>query len=149
MPTDASIGAILLARAAEKLRQEQEIFGQRKRHDARWFYLRLAMGYCSIALLAAVIVVASIILLGATQYPQAVYTSAGAALFADVIALLVSVWKVVLSSSVITPLDPVTEISLPTIGSLFTGGEIEVTAENKDVIAVTEAIDVVIGADKE
>ena len=33
------------ARASEQLRQEREAFDQAKAHDARWFTLRLMIGY--------------------------------------------------------------------------------------------------------
>ena len=96
-------------RAAENLRQERETFDQRKRQDSRWFLLRLTMGYCSIVLLASIMVFSAWVLLNAKDFSPAVVTSAGAALFVDVLGLLVSVWKIALNPNFATKLGPVTQ----------------------------------------
>ena len=49
-------------RASERLRQEREIFEQRKKHQAHWFNLRLVMGYSAVVLLMLVMLLASYIL---------------------------------------------------------------------------------------
>lgn len=104
--------AILLERAAERLRQERETFEQRKRHSAHWFYLQLAMGVTSICLLVAITIISSYVLINSATYSAAVVTAAGAALFVDVLGLLISVWKIVLNPPNVTRLAPSTEAAL-------------------------------------
>lgn len=105
--------AVQIERAAEQLRQEREVFEQRKRHEALWFYLRLVMGYSAVVLLVAVMVVASYILFNNSTFPATVVVSAGAALFADVLGMLVGVWKIALNPAFLTQASPVTSITLP------------------------------------
>jgi hypothetical protein len=95
-------------RAAERLRQEREIFEQRKQHQAHWFYLRLVMGYSAVVLLMPVMIVASYILLHHTDFPLAVVNSAGAALFLDILGMLIGVWKIALNPDSAARLHPVT-----------------------------------------
>lgn len=110
---DKHILAVQIERAAEQLRQERELFDQQKAHDARWFCLRLVMGYSSVVLLVAVMFVASYILLNNQLFPTSVVTSAGAALFADVLGLLLGVWKIALNPNYMTRLAPTTTAELP------------------------------------
>ena len=55
----------------------------------------LVMGYTSIVLLAVIMVVCTVILLHPKDYPDYEVKGAMAALFVDILALLVTVWKVV------------------------------------------------------
>jgi hypothetical protein len=105
--------AVQIERAGEQLRQEREIFEQRKRHEARWFYLRLVMGYSSVFLLIAVMLVATTILFNSPSFPPSVVTSAGAALFVDVLGMLLGVWKIALNPNFMTQVTPLTSITLP------------------------------------
>lgn len=98
-----------IERASEKIRQEKETFDQRKRQDSMWFVLKLIMGFFSVILLATVLVIATYILVNNNKFPTAVVTSAGAALFVDILGLIISVWKIVLNPNSITKLEPVTE----------------------------------------
>jgi hypothetical protein len=104
------ISSLVVQRASERLRQERETFEQRKKHENQWFVLRLVMGFSSIVLLAAVIIICSVILLGTKQYSDNIVNAAGIALFTDVLGLLISVWKIVLNTDSITQLKPVTAI---------------------------------------
>jgi hypothetical protein len=97
----------------EQLRQEREVFDQRKKHESRWFALRLSMGYSSIILLFAVIMICSVVLFSNSKFPEFTVRAAGAALFADVVGLLISVWKVVLKPDFITKLTPETQEDIP------------------------------------
>jgi hypothetical protein len=97
-------------RMRERLRQERETFDQHKTHENRWFTLRLVMGYSSVLLLLAVMGISSYILLNHALFPAAVITSAGAALFVDVLGLLVAVWKIVFNPDFMTKLAPVTQV---------------------------------------
>jgi hypothetical protein len=106
------ITPIKIERAMEQLRQEREVFDQRKKQEARWFILRLIMGYASIALLFAVILICSLVLFGGPKFPEFTVKAAGAALFADVVGLLISVWKVVLKPDFMSKLVPETQEEL-------------------------------------
>ncbi|MGB6068188.1 MAG: hypothetical protein WBG50_25555 [Desulfomonilaceae bacterium] len=112
MPND-EITPIKLERAMEQLRQEREIFDQRKKHEARWFALRLIMGYSSIILLFSVIAISAVVIFNASQMSEFTVKAAGAALFTDVVGLLISVWKVVLNPDFMAKLSPETQEKLP------------------------------------
>lgn len=103
----------LVARAAEQLRQERATFEQARRNEARWFSLRLIMGYAAVALLAAIMFVASYVLFNAEDFPLSVVTAAGAALFVDVLGLLIAVWKIALNPHFYARLEPVTHVRGP------------------------------------
>jgi hypothetical protein len=62
--------------------------------------------------------VASYILVNPSQFPASVLVAAGGALFADVLGLLIAVWKIVLNPSSITKLTPATEINLPDLKAI-------------------------------
>lgn len=113
--TEDNVSPVLIERASEQLRQERETFEQRKNQEARWFMLRLMMGYSSVLLLGAIMVIATYILISHEQFPAGVVTSAGAALFVDVLGLLIGVWRIALNPGSVTKLDPVTEADLPEV----------------------------------
>jgi hypothetical protein len=98
------------ARAREQLRQEREAFDQAKAHDARWFTLRLAMGYAGIGLLLAIAPVSSYILLHPASYAPATVPVAATTLLVDMLGLVVSIIKLVLQRDSAVPLKPVTGI---------------------------------------
>ena len=103
---------IQIERAMEQLRQEREVFDQRKAQEARWFALRLVMGYSSVVLLIAVIIICGFILFNSEKFPDFTVKTAGAALFTDVVGLLISVWKIVLKPDSVTKLAPETKQTL-------------------------------------
>jgi hypothetical protein len=109
----SQITPVILARAEEQLRQERFTFDQAKRHEGLWFVLRLVMGYAAVLLLASILVVASYILFNVSQFPPAVVTAAGAAIFVDVLGLLIAVWKIALNPNFYARLSPVTLVDLP------------------------------------
>jgi hypothetical protein len=88
---------IQLERAAEQLRQERKTFEQRRLHEARWFRLRLVMGYTSVGLLIGVMVTAIFILVGYENFPSSIVVSAGVALFTDVLGVMLGLWKIALT----------------------------------------------------
>jgi len=104
---------IEIERAMEQLRQEREVFDQRKAQEGRWFFLRLTMGYASVILLVAVIIVSALVLFNSDKFADFTVKAAGAALFADVVGLLVGVWKIVLKPDFMTKLAPETRQELP------------------------------------
>ena len=71
------------------------------------------MGYAAVALLAAIMFVASYVLFNAEDFPLSVVTAAGAALFADVLGLLIAVWKIALNPHFYARLEPVTHVHAP------------------------------------
>ena len=102
------------ARTREQLRQERETFDQAKAHDARWFTLRLAMGYAGIGLLLAIALVSGYILLHPTSYAPATIAVAATTLLVDMLGLVVSIFKLVLQQGSAVLLKPVTGIRLDT-----------------------------------
>lgn len=105
----ANNSAAGLTKAAERLRQQQETFNQKKKHDSRWFWLKLVMGYSAILLLMAILVISCIIIFNHEEFPEKIVNWAAPALFVDILGLIFTVWKVVLSPSVSTKLEPVIE----------------------------------------
>lgn len=99
-----------IARAFEQLRQERETFNQAKDLEGRWFFLRLIMGYSAVALLAAIMIVASYVLFNASDFPGSVLTAAGGALFVDALGLVIAVWKIALNPTFYARLAPVTRV---------------------------------------
>ncbi len=73
------------------------------------------MGYSSVLLLGAIMAVASYVLFNSATFPATVVTAAGAALFVDVLGLLIAVWKIALNPNFYARLAPVTRIALPDI----------------------------------
>ncbi|RCK72170.1 MAG: hypothetical protein ANABAC_2151 [Anaerolineae bacterium] len=99
-----------IERIRERLRQERETFDQHKAHENRWFQLRLVMGYASVVLLTAIMILSAIILLNHQRYSPNVVTAAGAALFVDALGLVISIWKIVFNPDFMTRLAPVTQL---------------------------------------
>jgi hypothetical protein len=104
---------IRIERAMEQLRQERGVFDQRKAQEARWFVLRLIMGYLSVTLLLAVVLLCRFILFNSQRFPEFTVQTAGAALFVDVLGLLIGVWKIVLKPDFMTKLAVETKEELP------------------------------------
>lgn len=102
--------ALFLNRSIEALRQEKETFDQRKNHDERWFTLRERKGYAAILLLSAIAIFCMGIILAWQYFPTAVVTGAAGVLFADVVGMIIWVWKTVIKPGSITQLEPVTTV---------------------------------------
>lgn len=117
MNNQLSLAPIMVERASEQLRQERETFDQQKKQENLWFYLRLGMGISSIILLSLVMVVSTYILFKNSEFPKEVVSAAGAAMFVDVLGLLIGVWKIVLSPGSITKLQPTSSSYIPTVKS--------------------------------
>lgn len=105
---------VMIERAAEQLRQERETFDQAKKHDSLWFILKLIMGFVSVLLLICVMIVTVYILFNAIDFSLAVTNLAGAALFVDVLGMLIGVWKIVIAPDSSSKLQPTTQVSSPT-----------------------------------
>ncbi|MFS2137777.1 hypothetical protein [Duganella sp. Dugasp56] len=115
MSNATSLTPVMVERAAEQLRQERETFDQQKKQEHLWFILRLSMGFASIVLLGAIMIVSAYILFKNADFPKDVVTAAGAALFVDVLGLLIGVWKIVLSPQSTAKLRPISSSSIPTV----------------------------------
>jgi hypothetical protein len=100
----------VIERIKERMRQERETFDQHRAHENRWFLLRLVMGYSSVVLLVAIMVVSSYILFNNASFSNTVVTVASAALFADTLGLIISIWKVVFNPDFMTKLAPITQL---------------------------------------
>ena len=96
------------ARTREELRQERVTFNQAKSHGARWFALRLAMGYAGIVLLLGTALVSGYVLLHPAAYSTATTTIAASTLLVDILGLVVSIFRLVLRDGSAVPLKPVT-----------------------------------------
>lgn len=105
----ANSSAARITKGAERLRQQQETFDQRKTHDSRWFLLKLLMGYSAIVLLVSILVISCLIIFNYDNYPESIVNWATPALFVDILGLIFTVWKVVLNPTQTTKLEPVTE----------------------------------------
>ncbi|KHO35311.1 hypothetical protein PI91_15155 [Enterobacter sp. FB] len=113
MASNLEFNPVILERAAEQLRQEKETFNQAKLHDHSWFKLRLTMGFASVILLIAVMLISTYILLNNIDFPSSVVTAAGASLFVDVLGMLTGVWKIALNPKSLSKLEPTTQSSIP------------------------------------
>jgi uncharacterized membrane protein YqjE len=96
-----------LTKAAERLRQQQETFDQKRKHDSRWFWLKLVMGYSAILLLLAILIISCFIIFNHEYFPERIVNWAAPSLFVDILGLIFTVWKVVLSPNDSTKLEPV------------------------------------------
>jgi len=117
MTNNTELNPVIVERASEQLRQERETFDQAKSQEQWWFILRLMMGFSSIILLVVVMVVSVYILFNHAEFPTAVVTAAGAALFVDVVGMLIGVWKIALNPKSVTKLQPTTQSSIPDVAA--------------------------------
>jgi hypothetical protein len=104
-----SLDAIALTRSDEQLRQESEAFQQAKKKDLIWFYLQLGVAIVAVLLLIALVLICCFILYNNDRFPVFVQEAASAALFGEVLSLLVLVWKVVIKPADNKLLAPVTK----------------------------------------
>lgn len=107
--SDSRFDPAELIQIEERLRQERETFDQRKAQESRWFSLRLRMGYAAAIMLPCIAALSGYILLNDKAFSRTAAASAGAALFADILGLLIAIWKVVLNPASVARLDPVTD----------------------------------------
>lgn len=106
--TSPEMSSQMLMRLEEQLRQEREVFDQRKVHGERWFTLRLRMGYMAVVLLPLFMCITSYIIFNSDKFPSSVVTLSATALLADVLGTILSVWKLVLNPDSISKAEPVT-----------------------------------------
>lgn len=105
--TDPVAETIAIATAEEKLRQERETFDQRKEQDARYFKLRMTMGWIAAVLLPAIAATCGWIVFHSQEFNSATLTVAASALLVDTLGVFISIWKTVMGSGP-KALEPVT-----------------------------------------
>jgi|GEM_PF-1247140 len=107
---------LTVAQIAERLRQEHETFNQHKLQEHQWFRLRQLMGYSAVFLLFVLVSIPAYIIYSYASFSANVVAAAVAALFVDILSLILSVWKVVLNPTFMTKLSPITQIQQSGIG---------------------------------
>ncbi len=90
--TEANI-AVVLARAEERLRQERELFDQKKAQDRKMFVLKLTMGWTAVALLVAICAFAGYIILNNHDFNGATVATASSALLVEALGLAGAIWR--------------------------------------------------------
>jgi len=93
--------------AQERFRQEHETFELHKKHQQRWFTLQLILGYASIVVMAVIMAVCAYVVLRPDLFKAEVVNLAVVGLLADTVALMISVWRIVLDPDFRTQLAPV------------------------------------------
>jgi GAF domain-containing protein len=96
--SDRQHAAVALARAQEQLRQEKEAFDQLKHQNKRWFVVRLVMAWIAVFLLPAIMIVCASVLLRGDHFTPTTVELSAAALFTDILGLVIAVWKIVLGA---------------------------------------------------
>jgi uncharacterized membrane protein YqjE len=103
--------AVVFAQAAERLRQERELFDQRKAQDRKTFVLRLTMGWTAVGLLVAICAFAGYIIINHDEYGAATVTAATTALLLEALGLVGAIWRGTLGKGP-TELEPTTAAPL-------------------------------------
>lgn len=106
----ASIDIVVLAQAEERLRQESEIFDQKKAQDKKVFALRMAMGWTAVVLLLAICGFAGYIIGNHQSFATGTVTVATSALLVEALALVAAIWRGILGRGP-TELAPTTELA--------------------------------------
>jgi hypothetical protein len=107
-PGALTADTIALATAQQQLRQEQETFEQRKKHDARWFVVRCAIGWVAVVTLPVILIAASLIVWHHSSFDVKTVNIATTALVVDALATAGSLYKLVLGDQGKQALTPVT-----------------------------------------
>ena len=96
------------------------------------------MGYSSIAVLLGIMLVSAYIVLHAVSFSNTVITAAVAALFTDVLGLIVSIWKIVIKPDFVTRLAPITQLE-ESEAAFFQRPSAESPKTNKDNLVILSA----------
>lgn len=107
--------AVVLARAEERLRQEREIFDQRKAQDRRSFTLKLVMGWSAVFLLVAICALCGFVVIDHKEFTAGTVTAATSALLVEALGLFTGVWRLTLGKGP-AELRPTTESSATELG---------------------------------
>ena len=88
--------AAVLAQLNERLRQERELFDQKKKQDGRVFVLWMTMGWTAVGLLIAICAFAGYVIVNHDAFSNGTVTAATSALLVEALGLVVAVWRVTL-----------------------------------------------------
>ena len=100
---------VVLARAEERLRQERELFDQKKTQDRRVFMLRMAMGWTAVFLLVAICSLCGFVIVNHHEFGDATVTAATTALLVETLGLVASIWRGTLGKGP-AELEPTTDV---------------------------------------
>ena len=92
---------IALQRALENIRQEREIFDMNKRHANLVFLLRYFICWTAIAIIITLFIGSIYILWNSSNFLEKIVNAAIGALFADILGLAASIWKIILSPNML------------------------------------------------
>jgi len=107
--TAASVDAVRLAEAAERLRQEQVTFEVNVRHDERYFRQKIVMGWVVVVSLPAILVTCIVIISMHKSFSDGTVTAATTALLVDGLSTLFYFYKLVFATDARQLLAPVTQ----------------------------------------
>jgi len=92
-PQPARLDAVALAQAEERLRQERELFDQKKAQDQKSFQLRLAIGWTTIAVFVAICAFCGYVILNHSDFSVGTVAAATSALLAEALGLVIATIK--------------------------------------------------------
>jgi uncharacterized membrane protein YqjE len=102
--------AVVLARAQERLRQESELFNQKKAQDRLVFVLRMAMGWTAVFLLIAICALCGYVILSHGDFAESTVAAATTALLVEALGLVGAIWRGTLGKGPVE-LEPTTDAS--------------------------------------
>lgn len=85
--------AVAIARLNERLRQERELFNQRKKQDVRSFRLWMAMGWTAVVLFPAICAFSGFVLVNHGEFADGIVALAASALLVEALGLVGAVWR--------------------------------------------------------
>jgi hypothetical protein len=85
--------AVALAQAEERLRQERELFNQKRAQDEKNFALRLAMGWTTVMLFVAICTFCGYIIVNNSDFTPATVVAATSALLVEAVGLVAATWR--------------------------------------------------------
>lgn len=126
-------GAVLLARAEQRLAQERLVMQARLDRERGLRRIQVAMGWLIVVMLPSVAVVCVIVMFRYESVPPSVLASASGAFFVDIVGLVVAGWRTLLVWNL--PDDPLTPVTLaPELHQ-----QIDLEAAGISVVTVAEA----------
>jgi len=101
--------ALVIAQLSERLRQERELFDQRKAQDRKQFFLWMVMGWTAVVLFVAICAFCGFIVLNYRDFSSGTVGAATSALLVEALGLVIAVWKIVLGNGP-RDLEPTTSV---------------------------------------
>jgi hypothetical protein len=95
------------ARAQEQFRQEREAFEENLRQVQSWSRLRLSMGWTALVLQVVLCATSIFVVISHANFPTGAITAAVGTVFAQTLAFVAAVWRLVLGAGP-QPLTPLT-----------------------------------------